>query len=87
MDAYLLAAKDDGFSTEYDDYEEYLLSDPAATTDEMTYWEQRNILEKALVDAEDNESAAQDLENQALELAANKDVGLGVIAALWELLE
>lgn len=81
-DEYLAA----GFMSLYENYDEYLSAGLDATEEEIVYWETLNLLQAAIDTTTADAEAAKTLEDEALKLAANKETGEEVIAALWELL-
>ncbi len=86
-DAYVAAQEAAGFQSAYETYDDYLTADPAPSEEEILHWETLDSLQSTIDTATADAVAAKTLENDALELAANKETGDEVISALWELLE
>ena len=86
-DEYVAAQEAAGFESTYGTYDDYLTADPTPSEEEILHWETLNSLQTAIDTATTEAETAKALENEALELAANKETSEEVIAALWDLLD
>ncbi len=84
---YMATQEAAGYVSAYKTYSEYLRANPPASADDILHWETVNSLQATIDKATAEAAKAKALENEVLELAANKESGDEVIAALWNLLD
>ncbi|PCJ75161.1 MAG: hypothetical protein COA53_07565 [Rhodobacteraceae bacterium] len=84
---YVATKEAAGYASAYKTYNEYLRANPAPSENDILHWETLNSLQVKIDEATAEAAKAKALESEVLELAANKETGDEVIAALWDLLD
>lgn len=87
LNEYVATQEAAGYVSAYKTYNEYLRANPPASADDILHWETLNSLQAAIDKTTAEAVTAKALESEVLKLAANKETGDEVIAALWNLLD